>query len=206
MMLLNDVVMPLLPPILMLIESLLPLIEPLLTIILAQLQPVFDLLLLLAPVLGEIIGFIAEVVGWVAKGLNWVVKLIFGDGSGEIAETAKLEGYATGGVTNGLSIAGEDPRYPNEYIISLNPAYRSQNLAYWAEAGRMLNADSSDFALGGATGGTTIDIGGITFAPNITVTGHADKNSIMDAIEEEYPEFLDMIEEFLVERGALVYV
>ena len=118
----------------------------------------------------------------------------------------KLEYFATGGITNGLSIAGEDPRFPNEYIISLNPAYRSQNLAYWAEAGRMLKADYSDFALGGGSGGgATIDMGGITFAPNITVTGHADKNSIMEAIEAEYPEFLDMIEQYLVERGSLVY-
>lgn len=118
----------------------------------------------------------------------------------------KLPTFATGGVTDGLSIAGEDPRFPNEYIISLNPAYRQQNLSYWAEAGRMLNADYSDFALGGGAGsGVTIDMGGITFAPNITVTGHADKDSIIAAIEDEYPEFLDMIEEFLIERGALVY-
>lgn len=207
MMLLNDVILPLLPPILQLVESLLPVIEPILTVLLAGLQPVFDLLVLLAPVLAEIIGWIAKVVGWVAEGLTWVVNLIFGDKSGDVSDAAKVNGYATGGITDGLSIAGEDPRYPNEYIISLNPAYRSQNLAYWAEAGRMLNADYSDFALGGGSGsGVTIDMGGITFAPNITVTGHADKNSIMEAIEAEYPEFLDMIEEFLVERGALVYV
>ena len=206
MMLLNDVIMPLLPPILQLVESLLPVIEPILTVLLAGLQPLFDLLVLLAPVLAEIIGWIAKVVGWVAEGLTWVVNLIFGDKSGDVADAAKVNGYATGGITDGLSIAGEDPRYPNEYIISLNPAYRSQNLAYWAEAGRMLNADYSDFALGGGSGsGVIIDMGGVTFAPNITVTGHADKNSIMAAIEAEYPEFLDMIEEFLVERGALVY-
>ena len=118
----------------------------------------------------------------------------------------KIPMFATGGITNGLSIAGEDPNYPNEYIISLNPAYREQNLAYWAEAGRMLNADYSDFTLGGTSGGVSIDFGGITFAPNITVTGHADKNSIMEAIEAEYPEFIDMLEEYFAERGALAYV
>lgn len=203
--LLNDVVLPLLDPLLSLITAILPAIEPILRVVLESLKPVFDLLKLLAPILADIIGFIAQVVGWVAQGLNWVVNLIFGDSSGDVAEAAKVNGYATGGITNGLSIAGEDPRYPNEYIISLNPAYRSQNLAYWAEAGRMLNAGYSDFALGGASGGVTIDMGGITFAPNITVTGHADKGTIMAAIEEEYPEFLDMIEEYLVERGALVY-
>ena len=206
MMLLNDVVMPLLPPILQLVESLLPAIEPLLSIMLLSLQPYIDLLQLLAPLLADIVGWIAKVVGWVADGLNWVVKLIFGDGTGEVADAAKVNGYATGGFTNGLSIAGEDPNYPTEAVISFNPAYRAQNLAYWAEAGRMLNADYSDFALGGASSGVHIDFGGISFAPNITITGHADKASIMEAIEEEYPEFIDMLEEYLVERGALAYV
>ena len=115
----------------------------------------------------------------------------------------KLPEFATGGFTDGLSIAGEDPNYPTEAIISFNPAYRAQNLSYWAEAGRMLGADYSDFAMGG---GVSIDYGGITFAPNITITGHADKETIMDAIEEEYPEFLDMLDEYLLEREALVYV
>ena len=156
--------------------------------------------------LGEIIGFIAEVVGWVAEGLNWVVKLIFGDSSGEIAETAKAEGYATGGITDGISIAGEDPRYPHEYIISLNPAYRTQNLSYWAEAGRMLGADSSDFTLGSsASYSSSVDLGGVTFAPNITITGVADKGTIMQAIEDEYPEFIDMLDEYLMSRGVTVY-
>lgn len=200
LMLLEQIVMPLLPPLLQIIEAILPAVVSLLGAVLPILEP-------LAEILSTIVGWIAKVVGWVADGLTWVVNLIFGDKSGDIAEAADVNGYATGGITNGLSIAGEDPRYPNEYIISLNPAYRSQNLAYWAEAGRMLNADYSDFALGGGSGsGVTIDMGGITFAPNITVTGHADKGTIMAAIEDEYPEFLDMIEEFLAERGALVYV
>ena len=206
LMLLNDVVIPLLEPIMQLVSALLPVIAPLLELIIAGLQPLLDLLGPLAEVLGAVVGWIAKVVGWVADGLSWVVDLIFGETSSSVAEAAEVNGYATGGITNGLSIAGEDPRYPNEYIISLNPAYRSQNLAYWAEAGRMLNADYSDFAWGGGSSSSvTIDIGGITFAPNITVTGHADKGTIMEAIEEEYPEFLDMIEEFLAERGALVY-
>ena len=92
-----------------------------------------------------------------------------------------------------------------EAVISFDPAYRSQNLAYWAEAGRLLGADYSDFALSGNSSGVSIDFGGISFAPNITITGNASKASIMEAIEEEYPEFIDMIEEYLVERGALVY-
>lgn len=202
MMLLNDVVMPLLPPLLSLVESILPLIEPLLTVALASLKPVFDLLQLLAPVLGEVIGWVAKVVGWVADGLTWVVDLVFGGGE---TDAEGLPAYATGGITNGLSIAGEDPRYPNEYVISLNPAYRAQNLSYWAQAGRMLGADTADFTLGGSGSGSGVSIGDISFAPIINVNGNADKNSIMDAIEAEYPEFIDMLEEYLAQRGATVY-
>lgn len=117
----------------------------------------------------------------------------------------KLPEFATGGVTNGVSIAGEDPNYPHEYIISLNPAYRSQNLSYWAQAGRMLGADVSDFHLGGGSGSSGVNLGGVTFAPNITINGRADKGTIMQAIEEEYPEFIDMLDEYLMSRGVTVY-
>lgn len=116
----------------------------------------------------------------------------------------KLPALATGGLTNGLSIAGEDPRYPNEWVLSLNPAYREENLSYWAKAGRMLGADASDFDLGNNSG-ASIYLGGVTFAPNITITGRADKGTIMEAIEEEYPEFIDMLDEYLMSRGVTVY-
>lgn len=118
-----------------------------------------------------------------------------------------ISGYATGGFTNGISIAGEDPRYPTEAVISFNPAYRSANIDYWAQAGRMLGvtADDAGFSLSGNSGGTQIDMGGVTFAPNITIAGNADKSSIVKAIRDEYPEFLDMLEEWFFERGLPVY-
>lgn len=200
-----DVVMALLEPIIQLVKALLPAIEPLITVMMAALEPYLDIMGKLAKVLGDVVGWIAKVVGWVAEGLSWVVNLIFGDESKEVADAASVNGYATGGFTDGLSIAGEDPRYPTEAVISFNPAYRSQNLSYWAQAGRMLGADTSDFSLSGETGGTTFDMGGVTFAPNITVTGKADKESIMEAIEEEYPEFIDMLEEWFAGRRKPVY-
>lgn len=181
-----DLANAILPVVLKLIEALLPVLGP------------------LAELLSTIVGWIAKVVGWVADGLSWVVDLIFG--GDDVADAAKVNGYATGGFTNGLSLAGEDPRYPTEAVISFNPAYRSQNLAYWAQAGRMLGAGADDYDLIGAGGSvTSIDMGGITFAPNITVTGNADKQSIMDAIEDEYLEFIDMLENWLAQRGVTVY-
>ena len=88
-----------------------------------------------------------------------------------------------------------------------NADYRAQNLAYWAKAGRMLGADEdgTSFSLSGGSSGGDVNLGGVTFAPNITVTGQADKESIMDAIEAEYPEFIDMLEAWFAGRGKPVY-
>lgn len=122
-----------------------------------------------------------------------------------LGEAADAIGFAAGGFTNGISIAGEDPRYPTEAVISFNPAYRQQNLAYWAKAGQMLGADASDFSIGGVGGGVYYDLGGVTFAPNIVIHGDADRQVVMQAIEDEYPEFLDMLAEFLRRKEDPVY-
>ena len=148
---------------------------------------------------------------------------------------------AAGGFTDGPSIAGEAGQ---EAVISFDPAYRDENLAYWAQAGQMLGARAADaaFALGGSSGGAALDMssaadgvyiessalfadaldegftlsgggdtayyldmGGVTFAPHIEIKGEADKRSVIDAIRDEYPEFLDMLEEWFAERGVTVY-
>ena len=112
----------------------------------------------------------------------------------------EVKAYAKGGFTDGLSIAGEAG---TEAIISFDPRYRSQNLSYWAKAGQMLGA--SDISLSEGSSGDSYNLGGVTFAPQITVTGMADKQSIMEAIRDEYPEFLDMLEEWWNGRGKPVY-
>lgn len=227
--LLSEFVMELLPPLLEMVEMLLPsviefvrglmpalseilitimpilvnLVRAILPVVLKLIEALLPILGPLAELLATIVGWIAKVVGWVADGLNWVVDLIFG--GDDVAEAAKVNGYATGGFTDGLSIAGEDPRYPTEAVISFNPAYRSQNLSYWARAGQMLGADIADYTLGSSSDGGSVNLGGITFAPNITITGNADKESIMEAIEEEYPEFIDMLESWFAKRGVTTY-
>lgn len=115
-----------------------------------------------------------------------------------------IPGFAKGGFTNGISIAGEAG---TEAVISFDPRYRADNLRYWAQAGRMLGADASDFVLSGSIGGTTqsVNIDNISFAPNITFSGKTDRESIVQAIRAEYPEFLDMLEEWFTERGILAY-
>lgn len=111
---------------------------------------------------------------------------------------------AKGGFTNGVSIAGEQG---TEAVISFDPSVRAENLSYWAKAGQMLGADRADYSLttDGGSGQTTVEIGEINFSPKIEITGNADKNDVMAAIEAEYPEFTDMLDRYFEERGYFAY-
>lgn len=110
---------------------------------------------------------------------------------------------AQGGFTDGISIAGERGM---EAVISFDPSYRKENLGYWSRAGQILGATSEDFSLSGnSSGSTTVNLGGVTFAPQISFADKTDKNSVIQAIKAEYPEFLDMLEEWLAERGVFAY-
>lgn len=139
----------------------------------------------------DIVGTLSSKIGGVLEKIG----LVKSSGS-------SIPAFAAGGFTDGISIAGEAG---TEAVISFDPAYRSQNLSYWAQAGRMLGANVSDFTLSGSGGGSSINLGGVTFAPNITITGRADKQSIMEAIEAEYPEFIDFLEDYLAKRGDPCY-
>lgn len=200
-MLLNEILAALMPLLMSITNAIMPILLMSLELLMPALEPVFAVLGFIGDVLGVVVGFIGKIVGWVAKGLTWVVDLIFGDSTSDIAKTAELEGYAAGGFTNGISIAGEAG---TEAVISFDPAYRSQNLSYWAKAGRMLGADASDYNFGSYSS-PSVDVGGITFAPNINVNGNASKQDIIAAIEETYPEFVDLVDRILNERGVGVY-
>ena len=198
----NDVITPLLPPIMQLVEALLPPIVSLLDAILPILEPIFAILGPIADVLATIVGWIAKVVEWVAGGLDWVVGLFTGGASAP-------EGYAAGGFTSGPSIAGEDPRYPTEAVISFNPAYRSQNLAYWAQAGRMLGAASTDSYEPISNGsGTSVvyDLSGLSFSPKIEIQGDTDEDALIRKLRDLEPEFIDFVLEALARREGGTYV
>lgn len=115
---------------------------------------------------------------------------------------SKIPFFAAGGFTSGPSIAGEAG---TEAVISFDPRYRSDNLSYWAQAGRMLGADTSDFSLSGGSSSTYVDLGGVNFAPNIIVKGNAKKEDIIAAIRESSSEFMDMLDELISEREETVY-
>jgi len=114
--------------------------------------------------------------------------------------------YATGGFTDGLSIAGENG---TEAVLSFDPAYRKQNISYWAKAGQMLGIDTSfiDLLAGKASSGgnTSISLGGVTFSPNININGNASKEDVIAAIREEEPEFFDLLDRYIEMKGREAY-
>ncbi|XCH78332.1 MAG: phage tail tape measure protein [Candidatus Dehalobacter alkaniphilus] len=199
----QDVIMPLMPAMMQLVQALLPPVLSILGALAPILQPILGLLKPIADVLATIVGWIAKVVGWVADGLSWVVGLFTGDAKAP-------EGYATGGFTSGPSIAGEDPRFPTEAVISFNPAYRSQNLDYWAQAGQMLGAsDSGSSGLLSGGGGTSVvyDLSGLSFSPKIEVKGNVDdEDTLIKRLKDLEPEFVDFVLEALAKREGGAYV
>lgn len=153
-------------------------------------SPMNAVISLINKAIGKINGISIEIPDWVPGG---------GGTLGFNIPT--IPQLATGGLTDGVSIAGEG-KY-NEWVITPDPRYRSDNLSYWAQAGRALGADTSDYSIGGgSSGGTVIELGGVEFSPNVIVQGDAKKEDIVAAIEEAYPEFMDMLEKLLLRKGA----
>ncbi|MBQ9000816.1 MAG: hypothetical protein IJ087_03075 [Eggerthellaceae bacterium] len=139
--------------------------------------------------------------------------------------SVNVSSYARGGFTDSpIAIAGEAGR---EAVISFDPRYRNDNITYWYEAGEMLGvlqplasaaADhggaqssvsievaSSSGSLAsaaggvGGSGGMTVDFGGVTFAPKITVSGTG-KQDVLTQLRRAEEEFFDMLDEWADER------
>lgn len=145
---------------------------------------------------------VSSAIGRVSSKVSSLVSKVKNAGSSLVGW---LPGFAAGGFTQGVSIAGEAG---TEAVISFDPKYRADNLRYWAQAGRMLGADASDFTLSGSSSTTntsTTVIDSVNFSPNITITGDAKKQDIIDAIRATYPEFMDLIEQVLEDREVGVY-
>lgn len=195
----------LLPPLLNLVQTLLPPLMQIVSAILPLLTPLLSILEPIASVLGTIVGWVSKIVSF-GSGVISKIAGLFGGGGG----SASVSGYATGGFTRGPSIAGEDPRYPTEAVISFNPAYRSQNLSYWAEAGRMLGASDgeSDYELLSGGSGTAVvyDLSGLSFSPQIKVEGDTDEDALIRKLRDLEPEFIDFILEALSRREGGAYV
>lgn len=150
-------------------------------------------------VIGMINGVIEKINGAGFTVPDWVPGI---GGKGFSVNIPAIPMLAAGGFTDGVSIAGENG---TEAVISFDPRYRAQNLEYWTKAGQMLGADTEGYSLNGTTTQTTIKLGDVNFNPEITIQGNAEKNDIIKAIRETYPEFIDLLEKWLGERGDFVY-
>lgn len=200
----NSVIMPLLPPLMQIVEALLPPLMSLLNAIMPILSPLLGLLQPVASVLGTIANVIAKIVSFGAGVIDKIAGLFGGGGGGGSAA-----GFATGGFTSGPSIAGEDPRYPTEAVISFNLAYRAANLSYWAEAGRMLGAmDEVEYEPISSGTGTSVvyDLSGLSFSPQIKIEGDTDEDALIRKLRDLEPEFIDFILEALSRREGGAYV
>ena len=153
--------------------------------------------------ISSVAGFLGNVVSMASQAASALASI----GGGIVGGIGSLLGFRTGGFTTGPYIAGEDPRYPNEAVISFNPAYRAQNLRYWAMAGHMLGASPTVQAAAVSSGGgsTTIDMSGMTFAPNVEVRGNASKDDIVAAIRQCEAEFVDFVGDALARRAEAAY-
>lgn len=200
----NDVIMPLLPPLMQIVQALLPPLVSLLNLVMPILSPLLALLQPIASVLGTIADVIAKIVSFGSGVISEIAGLFGGGGGG-----GGVSGFATGGFTSGPSIAGEDPRYPTEAVISFNPAYRSENLEYWAKAGQMLGASNkSDYELlsGGSSTSVVYDLSGLSFSPQIKIEGDTDEDALIRKLRELEPEFIDFVLEALSRREGGAYV
>lgn len=200
----NDVIMPLLAPLMQIVQALLPPLVSLLNLVMPILSPLLALLQPIASVLGTIADVIAKIVSFGSGVISKIAGLFGGGGGG-----GGVSGFATGGFTSGPSIAGEDPRYPTEAVISFNPAYRSENLEYWAKAGQMLGASNeSDYELlsGGSSTSVVYDLSGLSFSPQIKIEGDTDEDALIRKLRELEPEFIDFVIEALSRREGGTYV
>lgn len=124
---------------------------------------------------------------------------------------------ATGGFTNGVSIAGEAG---TEAVISFDPAYRTENIGYLAQAAEMLGVSDemnlgyyadkiASLESGSLTAGNTnitYNLGGIVFSPTVTVAGGDEKKgNIMDQLRNYQGDLLELIEELLESKEAGSY-
>lgn len=125
---------------------------------------------------------------------------------------------ASGGFTDGVSIAGEAGQ---EAVISFDRAFRGQNISYWAKAGQMLglyghDTESAlagrllsleDFSLGSlASEGQTIiyDMSGMNYNPIVNMQGEGSQD-LMGTLRTHAEEFMDWMSAWTARKERLQY-
>lgn len=142
------------------------------------------------------INIIIGMINTVISGLN-MIKLpdwVPGMG-GKGINIPLIPTFATGGFTDGISIAGEAG---TEAVISFDPAYRSKNIDIWQKAGELLGVS-------GSSNSSSYNLGGFTFSPNIYVSESMSSDDIISKLKDAEGEFLDMMEDWIARKTAGSY-
>lgn len=208
--LLNSVLIPILSPIMQLGQQLLPLLSSAFSALQGPISIVVGAFNSVLGVVNNVIGAIGSLIGKVQEAASALANSPIGQFVGGVAgAVGNALGLAKGGFTAGPTLAGEDPRYPTEAVISFNPAYRAKNRQYWAQAGHMLGMRVGGGSSGGTvtatSGATTIDMSGMTFAPKVEVRGNASKADIVAALRQAEAEFVDFVVEAMARREEASY-
>lgn len=207
--LLTTVIIPILSPIMELGQQLLPILGDAFSMLQGPLDVITGVFQTVGGAVQNVVGFIGDLIGKIGEAANALANSPIGQFvGGAVSTIGGFLGFAKGGFTTGPYIAGEDPRYPNEAVISFNPAYRAANVRYWERAGHMLGVSgiSSRAATASvATGGATYDFSGMTFAPKVEVRGNASKEDIVAAIKQCEGDFVDFVLDALASRQEAVY-
>lgn len=201
--LLQTVLIPILSPLMQIGQTLLPPLAGLFSALQGPVQIVTGVFQGFLGVVQGIVNFLGQLISKVGEAAQALANSPVGQFVGGIF------GFAKGGFTSGPALAGEDPRYPTEAVISFNPAYRAQNLRYWAMAGHMLGArsgGSSSTSSSGGGGSISYDLSGMTFSPNVIVRGNASKDDIVAAIMQCEGDFMDFVMDALARREEAAYV
>lgn len=235
----------LLPPVISIIEALMPIIITVANIITSVLLVAFQALEPIICLITDLISGFASIISDVFSGLvgivkdpiNAVISLVnsaigaINNISVDVPDWVPSIGgthfgfnlptipmLASGGFTEGLSIAGEAG---TEAVISFNKAYRRDNIGYWAEAGRMLGLYGNDtasalagellalddFSLSGlATEGSTIiyDFSDMHYNPVVN-TKDSGSGDIMQQLRLHADEFMDWLTAWTTRKGRVVY-
>lgn len=150
-------------------------------------------------VIGIINGAISGINSIFGNGVtipNWVPKV---GGKSFSMNLKTIPTLATGGFTDGVSIAGEAG---TEAVISFDPAYRASNLANWQKAGRMLGVEAKEVNTSGGRSGGSVSV---SFAPNITIQGNADRDTVAQAMAEAKEQFAAWLEEYMRKQQRTAY-
>lgn len=114
----------------------------------------------------------------------------------------KIPLLGKGGFTSGPSIAGEAGR---EAVISFMPSERARNISLWEQAGRMLGVDSIQLDEIGPVRNEPTGGGNITYSPQITIQGNADRGVIDEALREAQDRFEAWYEQMMRQRARTAY-